>query len=424
MTGPSRANLRASTMDRSFGELYRVEFSYVWTNLRRLGVPPMSLEDAVHDVFVVVYRRLPSFEGRSSLRTWLFGIVRRVASRHRRTEARTQRRRAALALVVPEEHDLDDAMARSEAARALEVFLDRLDPRKREAFVLGELERLTREQLGQALGVSPNTAYSRLRAARAEFRRTFAEASPRARERVRRVARSLDPAPPQTRKRTWLLLATEIGTRGTWTAVVTGATSSAGKLIAIAGAVALVSWIGATELASPRRDPDAAPTRPAVSSPGSSAVAAIDGVEPLAPAQPSEQLDTPAASPNRPSRAPLRKAHVPVQSEPDPSEPTESPAEATVAQEAGLLQRARAALQAGDGRTAIAHLDDHAARFPSGALSEEREASRVDALCATGDPDGARAAAGRFARRYPRSAHLERLRTACTIAINSPASGD
>ena len=57
---------------------------FVWCSLQRLGVRPPDLEDALQEVFVVVHRKLPSFDRSSRLSTWLFGISMRVASGYRR----------------------------------------------------------------------------------------------------------------------------------------------------------------------------------------------------------------------------------------------------------------------------------------------------------------------------------------------------
>jgi hypothetical protein len=71
-----------------FDEIYRDHFAFVWRSARRLGVDASSLDDVVQEVFVIAHRRLPSFEGRSSVSTWLFGITLRVARDHRRSRAR------------------------------------------------------------------------------------------------------------------------------------------------------------------------------------------------------------------------------------------------------------------------------------------------------------------------------------------------
>ena len=76
----------------SFDEVYVAHVAFVWRTLRTFGVADAQLEDAVQDVFVVVHRRLPEWEGRAQLTTWLFAIARRVASSQRRKagNARTE----------------------------------------------------------------------------------------------------------------------------------------------------------------------------------------------------------------------------------------------------------------------------------------------------------------------------------------------
>src|SRR5262245_44836563 len=64
--------------------IYEAHVAYVWRVVQRLGVPESSADDAVQDVFLVVHRKLDGFEGRSSIRTWLYGIALRVARDHRR----------------------------------------------------------------------------------------------------------------------------------------------------------------------------------------------------------------------------------------------------------------------------------------------------------------------------------------------------
>jgi RNA polymerase sigma-70 factor (ECF subfamily) len=152
-----------------FAAVYAEHVDRVWRSLRSLGVPEASVEDAVQDVFLVVHRRLGEFAGRSSLRTWLFGIVLHVARNARRRERRkggTTPLDVEPASPLPGPHDeAETAEALSLVARVLED----LDEPKREVFVLGELEEMTAPEIAEALGIPLNTAYSRLRAARLAF---------------------------------------------------------------------------------------------------------------------------------------------------------------------------------------------------------------------------------------------------------------
>src|SRR5690349_5822056 len=65
-----------------FREVYDSHFAFVWRAVANRGVPPSALDDVVQEVFLVVHRKLDEFEGRSSVRTWLAGIVRRVVADH------------------------------------------------------------------------------------------------------------------------------------------------------------------------------------------------------------------------------------------------------------------------------------------------------------------------------------------------------
>ena len=150
-------------------ELYHAHFDFVWRSARRLGVADGAVDDVVQEVFLVAHRRIASFEGRSSPKSWLFGILVRVASDHRRR----QRRKGGLAPLpeaLPDESRSPAKLtAERERVRLLHRLLDSLDEDKRAVFVLAELEQMTAPEIAEALGVKLNTVYSRLRAARKAF---------------------------------------------------------------------------------------------------------------------------------------------------------------------------------------------------------------------------------------------------------------
>jgi RNA polymerase sigma-70 factor (ECF subfamily) len=159
----------------AFEAVYAEYFSFVWRCLRALGVRLSSLDDATQDVFVVVHRRLPHFEGRSTMRTWLFGITRNVASNHRRSHARKGEKEAAEEDVAGDDPGPQDVAQDRQAAEFIRGFLRNLDEPKRELFVLCLLEELSVPEAAEALGLPLNTAYTRLRRVRAEFRRALDE---------------------------------------------------------------------------------------------------------------------------------------------------------------------------------------------------------------------------------------------------------
>lgn len=158
-----------------FDEIYREHFAFVWRSARRLGVDPPSLDDVVQEVFVIAHRRLPSFEGRSSLSTWLFGITLRVARDHRRSRARRP-------LDPHAEPDSlcgtspgpSENLERTEAVRLLHRILDELTCEQREVFVMADLEQIPMSEIATTLDINENTGYGRLRAARRSFNEALA----------------------------------------------------------------------------------------------------------------------------------------------------------------------------------------------------------------------------------------------------------
>lgn len=160
-------SVRARPTD--FETIYDGYFDFVWRSLRRLGVPEASADDATQDVFVVVHRRLADFEGRSSMRTWLFGIALRVARSHRRRTMRKGNLDPLPADLVSTGLGPEAEVERRRAAQFLDTFLESLDEDKRAVFVLAEMEQMTAPEIEEALGVKLNTVYSRLRAARKAF---------------------------------------------------------------------------------------------------------------------------------------------------------------------------------------------------------------------------------------------------------------
>lgn len=155
-------------------QVFRDHAPFAWRVLRRLGVPERDVEDVCQEVFLVVARRLDAFEGRSSVRTWVYGICVRVASDYRKS-ARV--RREEISPVAGEGADSDkqlDVVALRQARATLDRILDALDDDKRAVFVLYEIEQLKMPEIAVALGCPLQTAYSRLHAARARVHEAIA----------------------------------------------------------------------------------------------------------------------------------------------------------------------------------------------------------------------------------------------------------
>ncbi len=154
-----------ASVSAEISELFTAHASFARRLLKRFGVADADVPDACQDVFLVVHRKLPAFDGRAAHRTWIFGICARVAADYRKRAHRRYER-------------LGDANAREAAEHVAGVQPDRdlvrraqralaeLDDDKRRVFVLHELEQLTMPEVAAMLGCPLKTAFSRFYSAR------------------------------------------------------------------------------------------------------------------------------------------------------------------------------------------------------------------------------------------------------------------
>jgi RNA polymerase sigma-70 factor (ECF subfamily) len=147
-------------------QVYELHADFVWRTLQHLGVRSSDLEDLGQEVFVTVHRRLSTFDGRSKLTTWLFGICLHLVQRHRRRAYF----RLELSQAEPPErvdpHTPEERYAGEEARVRLERLLDKLSPERRATFLLFEVEGVSCEEIAELTGVPVGTVYSRLHLAR------------------------------------------------------------------------------------------------------------------------------------------------------------------------------------------------------------------------------------------------------------------
>lgn len=153
-----------------FEEIFTAHYDFVWRSLRRLGVPEANVDDAAQEAFVVVARRLGEIEPGLE-KSFLFGVTRRVAAAARRTaHARAEHvSESKLDEQAAAEPTPEEALGTQRARAMLTDVLDAMDDDVREAFILFELEGLTKGEVATMLGIPEGTAASRLRRGREEF---------------------------------------------------------------------------------------------------------------------------------------------------------------------------------------------------------------------------------------------------------------
>ena len=169
----------------AFARLVSLHEGMVLNLAARLLGDPEEAKDIAQDVFLQVYRTLPRFEGRSTVRTWIYRIV---VNQCRNRQRWWRRRRRASSCPIEEISAADEArmsavapaagpferLARRERARRMEVALLALSFDHRAVLLLREVEGLSCEEIASTLALPIGTVKSRLARGRDGLRRALA----------------------------------------------------------------------------------------------------------------------------------------------------------------------------------------------------------------------------------------------------------
>lgn len=156
-------------IDRHAKRLFRIALS--------LAGSRSDAEDVLQETLAGAFKSVKSFSGKSSVKTWLTGILMRQAakgwhrSRHSRTslsidcDQREQRDAADASMITGSADEIADQ--RMDVANVLKE----LSPQHQEIIVLREIEKLSYEEIAQTLNIPPGTVESRIHRARLELRK-------------------------------------------------------------------------------------------------------------------------------------------------------------------------------------------------------------------------------------------------------------
>ena len=165
---------RSHTNALRFEDIYGQWFHDVSRWIRAFGGLDADLDDLAQEVFLIVRRKLPAFDG-ENLAGWLYRITQRTVRDYRRrawyrrflskqhVELRPEREPAASAA------DPSEVLERREAERILVQILAKMGETRRTAFILFEIEGYTGEEIANLEDVPINTVWTRLHHARKEF---------------------------------------------------------------------------------------------------------------------------------------------------------------------------------------------------------------------------------------------------------------
>jgi RNA polymerase sigma-70 factor (ECF subfamily) len=157
--------------ERALRQLWTRHAPRIDAVVRRLAGDPDLAADIAQDVWMQIFRALPSFRGDAQFATW----AHRIAVNRTLNALRRVRRVEKLELVIEDdtvsvEMDSDRAFL----ADSIEQAMQRLPPGARMVFVLHDVEGYTHEAIAEELGITSGASKSQLFKARAKLRRLLA----------------------------------------------------------------------------------------------------------------------------------------------------------------------------------------------------------------------------------------------------------
>ncbi|MBA3853170.1 MAG: hypothetical protein C0503_02075 [Gemmatimonas sp.] len=139
--------------------------------VRRLVGDPDQAADIAQEVWIQIFRALPSWRGDSQFSTW----AHRIAVNRTLNALRSVRRIAKLEVDMEDDTvAVDEDMDRSFLAQSIDEAVQKLSPGARAVFVLHDIEGYTHEEIAQELGITSGGSKSQLFKARAKLRRLLA----------------------------------------------------------------------------------------------------------------------------------------------------------------------------------------------------------------------------------------------------------
>jgi len=157
--------------ERAMRLLWNQHAPHVDAVVRRLAGDPDLAEDIAQEVWIQIFRALPSWRGDAKFGTW----VHRVAINRTLNALRCAQRLAATETAIEEDSAaVEQDAERTMLARSIEDAARQLSPGARTVFLLHDVEGYTHEEIAAELGITAGGSKSQLFKARAKLRRLLA----------------------------------------------------------------------------------------------------------------------------------------------------------------------------------------------------------------------------------------------------------
>ncbi len=179
-----------SGQEEAFAQLVKEHSEKLISLAWRLVGHREEAEEIAQEAFLRFYRALPSFRGESSVGTWLYRTVSRLAIDHLRREQLKRRffftrsgdpeQIDPIDLVPDASPSPQDMLLAKETASRMQKVLHRLSPRQKAVFVLRHMEDLPLREIAAVLGLKEGTVKAHLHRAVSQLRKEFREAKEKA----------------------------------------------------------------------------------------------------------------------------------------------------------------------------------------------------------------------------------------------------
>ena len=151
--------------------LWNQHAAHVDAVVRRFAADPDLAQDIAQEVWIQIFRALPTWRGEAQLRTWLHRLaINRTLNALRRTTRMALVETAIADDSAYVEQDADCRML----AQTIEEAVRKLSPGARTVFLLHDVEGFTHQEIATELGITPGGSKSQLFKARAKLRQWLA----------------------------------------------------------------------------------------------------------------------------------------------------------------------------------------------------------------------------------------------------------
>ena len=169
---------RSGKDERPFAELFRRHHLFVERALFRYFPREQDVEDLSQEVFFKAYRSLAQFEGRSSLKTWLFSIATNTAKNELRNRARRPNLSDKSLQDMGEflfDHDQTQPQHLSHEQQVLQQAFSKLSMQEQEILLLKDVQEMTYEEISSQLNLSVSATKMRVQRARLAMKKQVQE---------------------------------------------------------------------------------------------------------------------------------------------------------------------------------------------------------------------------------------------------------